>query len=207
MNRRRAALLIGQSLLGLILLAAWLWLVDLKEVDRRLGHARWAFVALAVGIGVLTGAMRTIRWRILLRPVVEIPLLDLSMVVLASALVNFTIPLRTGELARSLLLRHRGKVPIAASPATVAFDRGFDLESVLALGGAGAILVGGIQGRALPLLLAGLVLIVAFAPIVALAVFGRERQLARAARLLPKRLGSGIRRKVVCYGTSSGGGG
>jgi uncharacterized protein (TIRG00374 family) len=197
LTRHRAALLIAQSLLGLVLLAAWLWLVDLKEIGRTLSHARWTFVALAVGVGLLTGVLRTVRWRILLRPLAEVPLLDLWMVMLASTLVNFLIPLRAGEVARTLFLKQRRSVPIAASLATVAVDRAFDLAAVLALGGAGAIIVGGLEGRAWPFLLAGIVLIIAFAVFVGLAIFGRERQLAVVAHLLPKRLGSGLRERIL----------
>ena len=140
-RRRRIALLLLQSFLGLGLLIARVRLVDLSSVAGRLAAMQWPFVVVALGLGLLAYLARTARWRLLLRPIARLPLGDIIPIVFASTLINFLLPLRTGELARSLLLKQRRGVTVAGSLATVAVDRAFDLAIVLALAAVGAVLV------------------------------------------------------------------
>jgi len=127
--------------IGLGLLIAWVRLVDLSSVAGRLAAMQWPFVVVALGLGLLAYLARTARWRLLLRPIARLPLGDIIPIVFASTLINFLLPLRTGELARSLLLKQRRGVTVAGSLATVAVDRAFDLAIVLALAAVGAVLV------------------------------------------------------------------
>lgn len=197
MTSRRKGLLIAQTLLGLGLLGAWLWAVDLAEVGRTLGQARWGLVLLAGGLSVSSSAVRSVRWRTVLRPVARVPLLDLWLISMASSLVNFVIPIRSGEVARGLLLKQRHKVSIAASLPTVAVDRSFDLLAVLVLGASGAVLGIRLDARLSAVLLAGGALMLAFAAFVGLAIWSRQRALALAERLLPKQLGARLRQRLL----------
>ena len=197
MINRRAGLLIAQTLLGLALLVVWLYLVDLREVGSTLSQARWHLVLLAAVIGLSSSVLRSQRWRTVLRPIAIVPLLDVWMISMASSLVNFVIPLRTGELARSLLLKQRHRVPIAASLPTVAVDRSFDLLAVLVVGTLGAFSGISLGGRLSTVLLAGGVLFLTFVVFVVLAIVSGSRLQTVIARLLPNRLGSPLQDRIL----------
>ena len=197
MINRRTGLLIAQTLLGLTLLVAWLYLVDLEEVGRTLSQAKWPLVLLAVAIGLASGVLRAQRWRIVLRPIAQVPLGDLWLINMASSLVNFVIPLRTGEITRSLLLKQRHRVSIATSLPTIAVDRSFDLVAMLILGAIGALSGISLGDRLTTVLLAGGVLFLVFVAFVFFAILSGNRLLNIVARLLPSRLSSPVRERIL----------
>jgi uncharacterized protein (TIRG00374 family) len=194
---RRAGLLIAQTLLGLALLVAWVLLVDLGAVGRTLSQARWMYVLLAAVIALSSSLIRSQRWRLVLGPIASVPLLDLFLIIMASGLVNFVIPLRTGEIARSLLLKQRHRVPMSASLPTIAVDRSFDLLAVLVVGTIGALSGIRLGGRLSTVLLAGGLLLLVFVVFVILAILSGDRLLALADRLISKRLASHFRDRIL----------
>jgi len=196
-KRSRAALLILQSLLGLALLAAWAWAVDLPEVGRTLSQARWILVLLAAAIGLSGSLVRSVRWRMVIRPLALVPLLDLWLISMASSLVNFVIPVRSGEVARGLLLKQRHKISIAASLPTVAVDRSFDLLAVLMLVAAGALLGVRLEGKLSALLVLGGIVLLAFALFVILAIWARSYLMMVAERLMPMFFGPLLRQRLL----------
>jgi len=193
----RVALLILQTLLGLALLAAWARAVDLREVGRTLGQARWTLVLLAAAIGLSGSLVRSVRWRMILRPVALVPLLDLWLISMASSLVNFVIPVRSGEVARGLLLKQRHKVSIATSLPTVAVDRSFDLLAVLMLVAAGALLGVRLEGELSAVLVVGGIVLLAFALFVILAIWARSYLMLVAERLMPRFIGPSLRQRLL----------
>jgi uncharacterized protein (TIRG00374 family) len=184
-------------MLGLALLVAWVWLVDLGEVGRTLSRARWYLILLAAMIALSSTVLRAIRWWIILRPIAQVPLIDVLLTIMASSLVNFIIPLRTGEIARSLLLKQRHRVSIAASLPTIAVDRSFDLLAVLVVGTVGAFSGISLGGRLSTVLLAGGVLFLTFVVFVVLAIVSGSRLQTVIARLLPNKLGSPLRNRIL----------
>jgi uncharacterized protein (TIRG00374 family) len=194
---RRTGLLIIQSLLGLGLLAAWAWAVDLREVGRTLSQARWTLIFLAAALTLCSTVVRAVRWRIVLRSVALVPLVDLWLISVASSLVNFVIPVRSGEVARGLLLKQRHKVSIAASLPTVAVDRSFDLLAVLMLVAAGALIGVHLEGRLSALLLAGGIVLIAFAVFLVMAIWARSHLMKIAGRLMPRFLGASLRERLL----------
>ena len=195
--QRRTWILVGQTAFGLSFLAAWLWVVDLGAVVDTIRKARWVLVLLAIGVGTASSLLRAQRWRIILTPVAAIPLLDIWLISQASSLISFLIPLRTGELARTLFLKQRHKIPISASLPTVAVDRSLDLLAVLVIGAVGALSglrVAGVMSTALAL---GAALFAAFAGFVVLAIFSQARILTLANRFLPRSLGDPLRHRLL----------
>jgi uncharacterized protein (TIRG00374 family) len=193
----RAVLLILQSLLGLALLAAWVWAVDLREVGRTLGQARWPLVLLAAAIGLSGSLVRSVRWRLVLRPLALVPVLDLWLISMASSLVNFVIPVRSGEVARGLLLKQRHQVAFAASLPSVAVDRSFDLLAVLIWVVVGALLGVRLEGGLSAVLAVGGMVLLAFALFVILATWARSSLMLVAERLLPGFLGPSLRERLL----------
>ncbi len=190
---RRKLLLLVQVILGLGMLTAWALIVDLPAVGQTLSRARWGYVCLAVLIWLASGLLRALRWRIVLGCVAWLPMFDLWLINAASALVNFLIPLRTAELAKSLLLKQRHRIPIASSLTSAAFDRVFDLVAVVGLGFGGALLGASISSELSVVLMAGAGLFLAFTLIVVLAIAARSRLPALLERILPAKLGAKLR--------------
>ena len=194
---RRGWLIAGQSLLGVILLAAWLWIVDLEAVSATLRTAQWGFVILAVGVALTSSAIRALRWRMVLRPIAAVPRLDVWLISLASSLINFIVPIRSGEIARSLFLKQRDSVPISASLPTVAVDRSLDLLAVLIIGTVGILSGLRLQGALSIILAMGAGLFVGFATFVALAIFWEDRLMRVAEWAVPRFIGESIRNRLL----------
>lgn len=196
-GNRRAAIIVAQSALGVALLAAWLWLVDLEAVSETLRKANWGVVALAAGLGVTSSVIRASRWRLVLKPVAKVPRLDLWLISLASSLINFVVPIRSGEIARSLFLKQRDSVPISASLPTVAVDRSLDLFAVLSIGAIG--ILSGLQlGGSLSIILVlGAGLFLSFATFVISAIFWQERLKRVVAWSVPRFIGENFRNQLI----------
>jgi uncharacterized protein (TIRG00374 family) len=197
LTRRRTILLIIQSLLGLGLLAAWAWVVDLREVGRTLSQARWTLILVAAALSLSSTVVRALRWRMVLRSVALVPLIDLWLISVASSLVNFVIPIRSGEIARSLLLKQRQGVSMAVSLPTVAVDRSFDLLAVLMLVAGGALIGVQLVGQLSVLLFAGGIVLIAFALFLVMAIWARSYLMEIAERLMPRFIGASLRERLL----------
>jgi len=194
--RRRAWLIAFQTVLGIVLLAAWLWIIDLEAVAETIRQARWGYVLLAIILGFASSLVRAVRWRLVLKPIALVRRLDVWLISLASSLVNFVVPIRSGEIARSLFLKQRNSVPISASLPTVAVDRSFAMLALLMIGGIG-ILSGLRIGGSLTIVLAlGTVLFLGFATFVVLAIFWQERLMRVAEWAVPGSIGENLRSRM-----------
>jgi uncharacterized protein (TIRG00374 family) len=76
--------------------------------------------------------VRALRWRRLLAPY-EVTVPRVIGIYLVAIFVNWLLPLRGGELAKSLLLRHSKGIPISRSLPTVTMDKLMDLLPAVAL--------------------------------------------------------------------------
>ena len=196
---KKGWLIAGQTLLGVVLLAAWLWIVDLEAVAATLRTAQWGFVVLAVGVALTSSGIRALRWRMVLRPISAVPRLDVWLIILASSLINFVIPIHSGEIARSLFLKQRDNVPISASLPTVAVDRSLDLLALLVIGAAGVLSGLTLQGSLSIILVMAAGLFVGFATFVVLAIFWQERLMRVAEWAVPRFIGESIRSQLLGF--------
>ena len=187
----------AQTLLGLALLGAWLWFVDLSAVGLVLSQANWVLVLVAAGFGFASTLIRVARWRLVLRPVARVPLLDLWLISLASSLVNFILPIRSGEVAKSLFLKQRHNISIAASLPTVAVDRSFDMLAVLTIGAVGILTGLRIQTSLTVVFVIGAGLFFGFATFVILAIFWQERLMRVAEWAVPRFIGKNLRNRLL----------
>lgn len=195
--RRTKWVIAGQTLLGAVLLVAWLYFVDLGEVPETLGKAQWGYVAAAALVGWSTTYIRAMRWRLIINPIGEVPRVDLWLIGLASSLVNFVIPIRSGELARGLFLKQREGIPVSASLPTVAVDRSLDLLVVLLIGGVGLVSGAVVGGSVLLALGLGAGLLAFFTAFAVAAIIWQDRLTTLIARLLPRLLGEGVRNRLI----------
>jgi hypothetical protein len=130
----RSALRIGLSLaLMIVLLAVFLWNVDLREVGHSMAGANSLLLAGACAIALFAYWLRAVRWQLILRPVGRV---RHSSAVLATA-VGYAalslLPARMGDLIRPLILARRDKISASASLASILTERVFDLWSVVLL--------------------------------------------------------------------------
>ena len=79
-------------------------------------HVKWASFLLFVPLFLGMTWFRSIRWRFLLREIIEVPKLRLVAVSCAGFLAMLVLPFRIGELARPYLLRTRPEEAVAGKP-------------------------------------------------------------------------------------------
>lgn len=121
-------LLIG---LGLLYLASLF--INLPATFALLGT--YLLTPQGIGLGLLAGlvllvgqTLRGLRWKLFLNPVIDdISTLKIIGIYQVAALLNFLLPLRAGEAAKSLALKRIANVPISKSLPTVAIDKTLDL--------------------------------------------------------------------------------
>jgi uncharacterized protein (TIRG00374 family) len=175
---------------GALLVLAFLRLVNVPDVYRRLTE-------LNLGIALLCGAtflaayvVRGMRWRCLLTPN-KVSIRRAAAIYQIAIFLNWLLPIRGGEIAMSLLLRHSDGIPVNKSLPAVSMDKAMDLlpsAILLAL----APFMGLRLSRSLWLVMTGAMASLAFgAGVIVLAVWHRDKAVAVLTRpleaLLPGR--------------------
>jgi len=108
------------------LIALLVWRVDIREALETLTEANYIYVAAALPVYSLSKLISTYRWRLMLRSLGDLPMLELFGIYLTSNMVNVLIPLRAGDIVRVQVPAHRYGLPRAGLTATV-----FITESLL----------------------------------------------------------------------------
>lgn len=115
--------------LGIMMLGIWLYFIDVRSMFETLGRARLEFVAAGASCLLLSYFIRSQRWRLLFRPVGEMKGSEAFNLYMGGVAVNFILPIRAGEVAKSLLLRQTRGTAISKSMATIVVDRSLDLST------------------------------------------------------------------------------
>ncbi|HEY4384529.1 MAG TPA: lysylphosphatidylglycerol synthase transmembrane domain-containing protein, partial [Ktedonobacteraceae bacterium] len=88
--------------------------------------------ALLSGIAFLTAfSIRGVRWKLFLNPIGKVSTLKAIQLFLVGIFLNFLLPVRGGEVAKSLMLKRISNIPISQSLPTVAMDKALDLMPAL----------------------------------------------------------------------------
>src|SRR5712691_8920678 len=119
-----------QTVFGLFLLWLWLRTVSLPEVA---SHARvhsWPAVLAMLFLFVVTSVIRARRWLLLLRPLAPVGIVRAWAMSAAGGLLNYVIPIRSGDAARAWWLWRRHRVPAGSALATIVIDKACDLTAV-----------------------------------------------------------------------------
>ncbi len=119
-----------QTALGLFLLWLWLRTVSLPEVA---SHARvhsWPAVVLMIILFLVTSVIRARRWLLLLRPLAPVGMVRAFAMNAAGGLLNYVVPIRSGDAARAWWLWRRHRVPAGSALATIVIDKACDLAGV-----------------------------------------------------------------------------
>jgi uncharacterized protein (TIRG00374 family) len=130
--RGQALQLAGGFAVALILIVTLSRMVNLGSVLARLGHLNFA-LALACGAAFLSAyVVRALRWRILLAPR-QVSIWRAVTIYQVAIFINWLLPVRGGELVKSVLLRRLDDVPISESLPTIAMDKAMDLLPAVTL--------------------------------------------------------------------------
>lgn len=117
-------------LAGVALGAFFLWLalrhVDLGEIAATIRSASPAAFATYVLLYLVAFVVRSARWRVLMRPLADVPVRQLLPPLSIGFMVNFLLPGRVGEVVRAWLLGRKVEVSMSATFATVVVERLFD---------------------------------------------------------------------------------
>src|SRR5213080_3590812 len=190
-----------QTAFGLALLWLWLRTVSLPEV---VAHARvqnWWAVALMIVLFLVTSVIRARRWLLLLRPLAPVGMVRAFAMNAAGGLLNYVLPIRSGDAARAWWLWRRHRIPAGSALATIVIDKACDLAAVavvlaaltvFALTGAMSVPRGLVGAAALAIALLAAVLGTAL-------VGPRVIRSAPARRLLPGRFASALAGQAFAF--------
>ena len=116
--------------LGIFLIFIWLRFVNIQEVLVILGNARPKYALFFFLFFALAGVFRGIRLKFLLKEY-KVAFKDLVMLNFLSQFLSFMIPIRAGEISKSVYLTSQIKVPIGKTITWVFVDRSLDLVGIL----------------------------------------------------------------------------
>ena len=190
-----------QTAFGLALLYLWLRTVSLPEV---LSHAKvqsaWA-VALMIFLFLLTSLIRARRWLLLLRPLAPVGMVRAFAMNAAGGLLNYVLPIRSGDAARAWWLWRRHRIPAGSALATIVIDKACDLAAVaLFLGGLSAVALTGAINAPRGLLGAAALAIALLAAVLGTALVGpRVARSAVARRVLPAKFASAVAGQAFAF--------
>ena len=190
-----------QTTFGLALLWLWLRTVSLPEV---LAHARvqsWSAVVAMVALFLLTSTIRARRWLLLLRPLAPVGMVRAFAMNAAGSLLNYVLPIRSGDAARAWWLWRRHRIPAGSALATIVIDKACDLSAVaVVLAGLSVVAVTGAVSAPRGLLGAAALALVLLAAVLGTALAGpRVARSALARRVLPARIASGLAGQAFAF--------
>lgn len=186
--------------LGVALSAIFLWLalrnVDARMLSSSLAGARWWTIAPFLASLFAFYWIKTIRWAVLLQPVLPVGPRRLFGPVMIGYAAGAILPMQLGEFVRAWLGARRLGIRMAAALMSIALERVLDLVSILLLAAATVFGIAEVSDdlRATAYLLGGFVL-AALAALLVL-VFRTEaclRFAVRVASLLP----AGVSKRVL----------
>ena len=124
--------------LGVAFSAAALWYamrgVDFHEVGRVLAGSNWGMFIASGLVATLVFPLRAYRWRVILEPVVDVPVPPLWRSIAIGMMVNNVAPARAGEIARAFAVtREDRRLAFSTAVASLAVDRVIDAVVVVVM--------------------------------------------------------------------------
>ena len=123
--RRRFRTIAGYLVAAVCL--AWIFHdTQLGPMLRAIGALRWSLVGLAIAADIGSYAVQGIRWRLLLRPVGDLPWFDATQAIYAGLFASEILPMRPGEVLRAYVVSRRLHTNVPAVLPSVMVERLFD---------------------------------------------------------------------------------
>ncbi|MCF7912776.1 MAG: flippase-like domain-containing protein [Candidatus Cloacimonetes bacterium] len=128
--KNKLNLIIG-IVLGLVFLIIWLNMVDWDILLTYFQNYDLSLIPLFSIFYILAYILRSLRWKIILNPEFKMSGIYAFKVFMTGMLVNYIIPVRAGELAKSIILKDKNNVAIAKSLPSIFIDKLTDLFPIL----------------------------------------------------------------------------
>ncbi len=124
--------------IGLVLLYLTIKSINLQDTFHTL--TKYLLTPLGLTYGGISGVLfiasftvRGVRWKLFLNPIGKISTLRAVQLFWIGVFINFLLPVRGGELAKSLMLKRIAGMPISQTLPTVAMDKALDLMPALVI--------------------------------------------------------------------------
>ena len=117
-------------ILGVILLFVWIKVINIKEVLGYLKKINLFYIIIASFLYLFSYFVRSLRWRIILSPVCNLKVKKVYFLWMAGFFLNYLIPIRAGELAKSYFLKRTEGKAISRTLPSVFIDKVFDSLSI-----------------------------------------------------------------------------
>jgi uncharacterized protein (TIRG00374 family) len=104
----------------------------IQVLKQNLTTPRGIMFALLSGVAFLLAfSIRGVRWKLFINPIGKISTFKAIQLFLVGIFLNFLLPIRGGEVAKSLMLKRIANIPVSKSLPTVAMDKALDLLPAL----------------------------------------------------------------------------
>lgn len=130
MSRTNLIKIFINTLIGAILVVVWLKLVNLSEVLEVLKRVNFLYLALFFVFFIISTILRSLRLKILLKNT-NLELKQLVNLTFLGQFLSFIIPIRAGEIAKSIYLSTQSKMSLAKVIIWILIDRFLDFWTVL----------------------------------------------------------------------------
>ena len=190
-----------QTAFGLVLLFLWAQTVSLPEVIAHMRLQSWWPIPLMIFLFLVTSLIRAWRWLLLLRPLAPVGMVRAFAMNAAGGLLNYVLPIRTGDAARAWWLWKRHRVPAGSALATIVIDKACDLAGVaVVLAALEVVALTGAVPTPRGLLGAAALAVALLAAVLGTALFGpRIACSALARRLLPGRISAALAGQAFAF--------
>lgn len=132
LNKKLFFRILINSAFGLILIGVWSRFIDLKELIVILKGVDFKYGAIFFLLFFLSGLLRGLRLKFLLKSY-HLPFKDVAMLSFLSQFLSFMIPVRAGEITKSVYLNSQFDLPLSKTMVWIFLDRFLDFWTVLFL--------------------------------------------------------------------------
>jgi len=122
---------LSSILLGVIFLIIWIKIVDWQEFMNYFKQFDLVLVVVFSIFYLLAYFLRSLRWRLILKPIYKMKISESFKIFMAGMLINYLIPIRAGEVAKSVILKTNKNINISTSLPTIFIDKLTDLFPIL----------------------------------------------------------------------------
>lgn len=116
---------------GILLLVLAMWGIDPAELRQHISGADTRLLAAGAFLYLVSYFVRSLRWRLILRPVARVSVTEAYSMLMAGYFLNYVIPIRAGEVAKSFFLKRLKGLPIATTLPTVFVDKLLEMVSIV----------------------------------------------------------------------------
>jgi len=117
--------------LGAVFLIAWIRIVDWQEFISYFHEFDLKMVLIFSSFYLLAYFLRSLRWRIIFKPIYKMGVWESLSIFMSGMLINYIIPIRAGEIAKSVILKSKKNVKIAESLPSIFIDKITDLFPII----------------------------------------------------------------------------